>query len=408
MPIMKPCPKHPEMGIIDLVEGCPLCIAERKAAEQASNQDPPVSIVKVRYIKRETGEPEGREYSYFTAEPLGLDFHVKAPVGGSGFVEAVVTALDVPDAEVAAFRDRVKTIPAGSIMVRPAPDNLFPEIETTEVKFEPVETHPVAQVASLFDPDDIQGRLVVDEKASAEAGTLVGDIAPNPNFQEEPAVGYPSALATIETQVGQSVPGLFTLYQEAAGLLQFAKTRVIATAEDLKPATNDLAIILTCRKAMEARKKEIVGPIRAKLDLVQSAFNDIMFPVKEADRLTKDQVAKFDAKQRAQAAEAKRIEEEKYRLAQEEAKLNGTGEITVPLGTAQAPPVQEVTRTNMGTLSGRSNWKARVVDFKALPDEYKLPNESMLNAYARTHKGEGEILGVEFYDDRNYSVRTKG
>jgi len=395
---------------------CPHCGKRGDFVDVNQSAAAPVSIVKVRYIKRETGEPEGREYSYFTAEPLGLAFHVKAPTE-HGHVEAVVTALDVPEAEVAAFRDRVRTIPAGSIMVRPAP----------EIELPAAETPPVAQVA---DPEP-NSLAAAAEAAGAEVKEVnLFDQKPEPEPEAEPPQdegpsegehveqlwdeqkaaeqSVPPALVTIERQVGKPAPELLPLYLEAAGLLQFAKARVIATAEDLKPATNDLAIIATCKKAMFARKDELVGPMKAKLDLVNQAFNDIMFPVLEADRLTRAQVTKFDNDQRARAAEAKRIEDEKTRLAREEAAFTGTGEFDVPLGTIEevAPP-PERTRTDLGTLGGRDNWKARVVDFKLLDDQWKLPNESLLNSHARSTKGERPIPGVEFYNDRITTMRTK-
>jgi len=218
----------------------------------------------------------------------------------------------------------------------------------------------------------------------------------------------PPALVVIETQVGKPTTDLFNLYQEAASLHRVAKARTITTNEDLKPATDDLAIIATCKKAMFARKTELVGPLKAKLDLVNQAFNDIMFPVMEADRLTRGQVNDFGNEQRRKAAEAQRIEDEKLRLAKEEADLTGTGEHTQELGTAQVPPpVPERTRTDLGTLGGRANWKARIVDFKLLPDEYKLPNEALLNSFARSTKGTRPIPGVEFYDDHVVTMRTK-
>ena len=221
------------------------------------------------------------------------------------------------------------------------------------------------------------------------------------------AAAPPAALVTIETQVGKPTTELFQLYQQAASLYQFAKTRIIAKNEDLKPVTNDLAIIATCKKAMSARKTEFVGPMKAKLDLVNKAFADLMFPVEEADRLTRAKVSAFDNEQRQKAAAAARIDAEKERLAREEAALN-EGVITVNTEpTVAPPPVPEHTRTDMGTLGGRDNWKARVLDFKILPDEYKLPNESLLNSFARTNKGQRPIPGVEFYNDRSVTMRTK-
>ncbi len=373
---------------------CPHCGKRGDFVDVNQSAAAPVSIVKVQYIKRETGEPEGREYSYFTAEPLGLGFHVKAPTEHS-HVEAVVTALDVPEAEVAAFRDRVRTIPAGSIMVRPAPD-LFPE---PEPEAEPPQEEAVSIGGGL--PEGM-------EVPEAETTTFPTEEEASFETLDALTAGIPPALATIQNQVGRPAPELLPLYLEAASLLQFAKTRVIAANEDLKPATDDLAIIAKCKKGMFERKNEIVGPLKTRLDAINQAFADLMFPVLEADRLTRLQVTEYDNKVRAQAAEAKRIEDEKFKLAQDEAALTRTGEHTQELGTAVAPPpVPERTRTDLGTLGGRTNWKARVVDFGLLPDEYKLPNEPLLNSFARSTKGTRPIPGVEFYDDRVVTMRTK-
>lgn len=394
-----------------------------------------MEIVKVRFVNHTTGQPEGREYSYFTEEALVVGDHVKAPTR-SGFNEGIVTATAVPEEAIAAFRNAVKTIPAGSIMVRPAPE--IPPAAVVE---------HINEAASLAAEeaaqDNIQGRLVVDEKASAEAGTLVGDIVPNgPQANQEapgtaegdwkdvkplgpifdtspdapPAIDpenipdlgpFPSVLALVKVKTDDDL-AVYQLFQEGVRLKEFAQARVIATAEDLKPATNDLAIIAKLKKALEAKRVAYVKPIRAKLDAVNNAFATLLAPFEEADRLTRSKVGTFDTEQRKRAAEAKRIEDEKARLAREEAQFNGTGEITVPLGTVeQVAPPPEHTRTDLGTQGMRDNWKARVVDFALLPDEYKLANESLLNAKARTTKGQGKVPGVEFYNDRTVTVRTK-
>ena len=404
---------HCKHGEFELTKGCPQCIAERQAAQEredaevnspdnigkrikeaevaAVGKEVPRIIVKVRYYSETTGEASGREYSYFSIDPLALGDKVHVPVRDR-IQKAIVTGIDVPESEIAAFRDQVKTIPAGSKLT----------FQTTEVELPAAETPPVAQVATLFDQGPTADPHGDDYQAPPELAAAVDKVLE----EEGVPVEKPAALVTIETQVGKPTNDLFVRYQEAASLLQVAKKRVIATNEDLKPATDDLAIIATCKKAMFARKTELVGPLKAKLDLVNKAFDDIMYPVLEADRLTRGQVNDFGNEQRRKAAEAQRIEDEKLRLAREEETL--TGEHTVELGTAQAPPpVPERTRTDMGTLGGRANWKARVVDFALLPDEYKLPNESKLNAHARTTKGERPIPGVEFYDDHIVTMRTR-
>jgi len=427
------CKKHDVD--FEALDGCPQCIAERQAAEAevnspdnigkrikeaeeaAAGKEVPRLIVKVQYVDRSGIPAKGRDYSYFTAEPLAVGDKVHVPVYNR-VQAAIVTAIDVPESEIAAFRDKVKTIPAGSKLTGQGPPTqavtVVGNIEDTGSELQPplVSTEEPVQEEG----ENLQARLTLSEDASEEAkeaaavleditGGQIQVVQPEP-VQEEGTT--PTALVTIETQVGKPVPELLQLYQEAASLLRVAKDRVISTNEDLKPATNDLAIIAVCKKAMFARKTEIVEPFKAKLDLVNQAFGDLMFPVLEADRLTRGQVTTFDNEQRRKAAEAQRIEDEKFKLAQEEAALSGTGEHTQELGTAPSPPpVPERTRTDLGTLGGRANWKARVVDFAALPDDYKLANESKLNNHARTTKGERPIPGVEFYDDRIVTIRTK-
>ena len=45
----------------------------------------------------------------------------------------------------------------------------------------------------------------------------------------------------------------------------------------------------------------------------------------------------------------------------------------------------------------RKLWKAKVVDFKLLPEEYKMPDVTKLNAVAKTLKDKAKVPGVEFY-----------
>jgi len=70
-------------------------------------------LVKVRYIDESTGEVSGREYTYFSDEPLDVGDFVTVPVKDT-IGKAQVSAVDVPESTIAAFKDKVKTIPAGS------------------------------------------------------------------------------------------------------------------------------------------------------------------------------------------------------------------------------------------------------------------------------------------------------
>ena len=60
--------------------------------------------IKVKFLKN--GEPHGREYTYKATFPVEVGQEVILPGGGNG----IVTEINVPEEEVAAFADKVKEI----------------------------------------------------------------------------------------------------------------------------------------------------------------------------------------------------------------------------------------------------------------------------------------------------------
>ena len=65
------------------------------------------NIIKCRFLR--DGEPYGREYSYLTKEPVAVGDIVEADTQ-RGTADLVVTALNVPEAEVESFKDKLKYI----------------------------------------------------------------------------------------------------------------------------------------------------------------------------------------------------------------------------------------------------------------------------------------------------------
>lgn len=65
------------------------------------------NIIKVRFFKGAI--PAGREYTYFTPEPVEVGDVVDIETK-NGTARALVTTTDVPEAEIAPFRDRAKSI----------------------------------------------------------------------------------------------------------------------------------------------------------------------------------------------------------------------------------------------------------------------------------------------------------
>ncbi len=388
---------------------CPEC--EQKMREETARDNAAedkekkgkMQIVKVRYFSETTQEASGREYSYFSEENLALGDLVTVPIRDH-FGKAKVTAIDLPESDIAMFRASVKTIPAGSKIEPRAPQAGLPLADPPAALDniggpDPAEA---AQETAGLEPNPDQATLDNDFAAA------LGDPAPCIDPEHIPDLGpLPPviALVKVSTDDDLAVLGLIT---EANRLKDYAVARVIQTNDDLIPVTNDLAIIMKLKKALAEKQATYTRPIQAKLDAVRSFFKQITAPLEEADRITREKAGKYRDDADARAAEAKRIEDQKLKLAQDEAKFTGTGEFNVPLGTIQAPaPAPAHVRTESATLGGRDNWKARVIDFKALDDRYKLPNEQMLNALARSTKGQAKEPGVEFYNDRGITVRTK-
>lgn len=80
------------------------------------NPDSPY-LVKVRYISENKKKASDREYVYCSAELLEVGDIVLVPVRDT-LGKAEVTEVDVPESEISAFRDKVKTIPEGSVFSR--------------------------------------------------------------------------------------------------------------------------------------------------------------------------------------------------------------------------------------------------------------------------------------------------
>ena len=62
-----------------------------------------MQYIKARYIK--DGKPTGREYTFSADIPVGIGDKVSI-----GHATAVVTQTDIPEEEVAPFKDRLKKI----------------------------------------------------------------------------------------------------------------------------------------------------------------------------------------------------------------------------------------------------------------------------------------------------------
>lgn len=223
-------------------------------------------------------------------------------------------------------------------------------------------------------------------------------------FDEPVVIGraIPVGTAFVKVQPEQDAQ-VMAFYNEALGLMKFAESRVIQKVEDLKPATDDLSIIARLKKAMEAKRKDYLSPFQDHIKEVNETYKRLMEPIEQADKITRGKILDFQAEQARRQAEAEAINREKLELAKREEILRG--EHTVDLTPVEVPiPVTRV-QTDMGTVGQRMIRKYQVVDFAALPDQYKIENSALLNKVVKA--GIPFIPGVEIWDDVILAVNTR-
>jgi len=287
------------------------------------------NIVKVKYYSETTGELSAREYTYFSVDPLNVDDIVIVPVRDTTG-KAQVSAVDVPEAEIAAFKDKVKTIPSGSVM---QPYGIEP---TPGTDLEVIEWH-----------------------------------------------------------------------RQGISLQECAEARIIKGLEDLKLATDDLAIISHLKKVMEERRKYRVQPLNDQVKTINDEFKRFMQPVLDAERITKQKMLDFNRDQDELRRKQEEINRLRIEAAQKEAAIN-EGEISEPVKLVEV--IQEAPKrvsTDLGSSGMRENWVYEVVDFNLIPHEYLLINAAALNAFAKSTKGTRQIPGVRIFNQPIIATRTR-
>ena len=381
------CKKHNLTFVLE--DGCAECLAERRQAGISPEQDEmedglnaegltlsgASNIVKVRYYSETANEVSNREYTYFTEDQLQVGDVVMVPVRDR-MGKAKVSAINVPDAEIEKFRDKVKTIPAGSI------GTTRKELEQIDVMAEDAEAVDYSPHAFPPDPNAWKGG---EEEARTESDTNTAVLKVNPG-----------AEATI-----------MALADEANRALTYAETRIINSLDTLQEAVKDLSLMAGLKKQMEAKKQEYVSPIREQLDKVMWAFKQFMGPLEQADQITRSKRKEYQLEVARQRQVAEAIEAEKLALAQREAELN-QGEITVDLTPVVKPsPITGPVRTDVGSSGLVDHWKAEVVDFAVLDDAYKMENWPAINAAARTCKDQRAVPGLRIFNDPDVRVNAR-
>jgi len=324
-----------------------------------------MDIVKVKYYSETTKTYSEREYSYLSENSLNVGDIVIVPVRDTTG-KAMVTAINVPESEVAAFKDKLKVIPAGS-----EADNAL------EAKL---------SIGSPPDEPESLGNFGVDTVNTYDP------ISPD------------NSIAVINIAPADDL-AVINLREEIIKLSNYATFRAIKRDEDLTPATDDLALIAKLKKAIKEKQDEYVKPIKNHLDKVQFVFKDLLACLDDIDKTNREKIAAYRAEQMKRQREAEELNRQAAELARKQAEFSGTGEFTVDTTPLEAPaPVQKVS-TNMGTVSTAKVWKWELVDMSQVPEEYKIIDAAKITKVVKA--GLRNIPGVRIYCDETIRVAAR-
>ena len=210
-----------------------------------------------------------------------------------------------------------------------------------------------------------------------------------------------TALVKVNPEVDVQVIGY---YNEALGLQNWAEAMVIATADYLKPATDDLSVIAKLKKVMEERRKTYLQPFQEHIKEVNEAYRRFMEPVEKADQITRKKILAFQAEQAHIRQEQNEINRLKMEVAKMEVKLKGGP--TEPVDLVEIlPEAPKKTITEMGTTSTFKVKKWEVVDFALVPNDLKIIDASKVTKLVKA--GVGSIAGIRIYEEDSLRVSIR-
>lgn len=209
---------------------------------------------------------------------------------------------------------------------------------------------------------------------------------------------------------------------DVASLCKKGTILVIINQDQYEKAASVLTEIKSRYKELEKQRKEITVPLDNAKKQVMDLFREPLEQLKSAeDTIKRTMIGYTDEQERLAREEQKRLQEladkeleRQKKLIEakiERAKASGKEEKVETLEMEKemiAPVVAPVVVPKIDTPKGvsyRDKYTAEVIDFKLLPDEYKLPNQSALDKVAQATKGTISIPGVKIKSEKILASR---
>ena len=220
---------------------------------------------------------------------------------------------------------------------------------------------------------------------------------------------------TVTLQINPTLdPKVTAFQQEVKSICAFMEKAVVSSKEDVARITNDLAVISTLTKTLDAKRREFADPLRKHLSSINDFFGTLTDPLDTAYKAGKGKLIGYNQEQeriRLQAElTARAAAAATAALAPAVRQVDSaTGEVTTAPPPMPAPFLpdepQRTFRSEAGTASQRMVGRYRVINFAELPDEYKAVNTVLLNSAVRG--GIRAIRGVEIWEEPDIRITRR-
>lgn len=189
---------------------------------------------------------------------------------------------------------------------------------------------------------------------------------------------------------------VIVLSNEILEMGRYAASLTIASDSDLRQATTDLSLIASLKKSLERKRKDYLEPFQLHTKDINNVFRFLTDPLAVADGTVRDKILAY-----RKVVDDKRMEEERInrlRLEAAEAEMKLKGEITEPVELVpSSPPAPSFVRTGAGSAGTVKVRKWEVIDFSAVPDEYKTIDAGQVTKQVKA--GIGAIPGLRIYEE---------
>jgi len=201
-------------------------------------------------------------------------------------------------------------------------------------------------------------------------------------------------------------------------ILSRAQSLVIDSPGAFEQTSQDLKLLRAHRQRIKEAFEEPKRAAHAAHKAVVDAIKEHDSPLLQAETIIMKKLRGFRAEQervRREKEQAIRKEREAQQLAEQERqaallKQQGREEEARAVEDAPivvAPPTLPPEVPEVKGVQYRKIWKWRLLDAEAVPRQWLMLNEKLINAHVRATKGATRIPGIEVYEDDTVAVSAK-